>query len=243
MDFLKSDIEPSIIRNIIVEACAIHALRKEIQERIEGFYVTHLSDEILSKGKIRVKGETVSTKKMLDQLRLRFNNTLDEKIIDPIVDILKLRKRAMVCGWTQELRVPQVIQALSTDERKCYRTDVGKDSVIYFIENNYMVIASNVRNRFNVIALHGLIRNLLSDLNPSQYHTLTPQSIYLGGRNVETLCGSGGAISMQRLIMMNQGTVDVRLRSPTLSTLINSADGLNKRNWNLMLNHYGIVKP
>lgn len=189
-------------------------------------------------------GEYISTKKMLNQLRNRYNNSLDDNIVDPIVGILRLRRRAVVAGkGFQYLRVPSVLQALSNDDRRCLVTDVGEHSVVYFIGNDYMVVASKTKDHFNVIALHGFIRNLLSGIDLSSYHTLTPQTLYLIGRNVEVVSGHDGIHSVQRLILMKKGAPDVRLQYPNLNTLINSADGLNRRNWMQLLRNYKIPNP
>lgn len=244
MDLTKTDLELSTVRKVVIEACAIHALRKEIKERIPDTPIDHLTDQILGKGKIKVHGEYVSTTKMLSQLRNRYINSLDDGILEPIVGILRLRRRAIVVGkGPQYLRVPSVIQALSNDERSCLVTDVGDHSVVYFIGNDYMVVANKMKDYFSVIALHGFIRNLLSGFNLSAYHTLTPQTIYLTGKNVETVCGLDGVHSVQRLILMKKGSPDVRLQYPSLNTLLNSADGLNKRNWNQLLKNYKIPNP
>lgn len=56
MHTLKAEIDHANVRNVIIEACAIHALRKEIKERIPEITTEHLTDAALSRGRIRVHG-------------------------------------------------------------------------------------------------------------------------------------------------------------------------------------------
>lgn len=233
--------DAEFIKSQAVKGSALKKLKAEIRNRIPGLNLVKLTDADLMKGFINVNGEKISTQRLLAEYHRSFTTTIVPEVINPLVDILHFYKVSSPVSQfgLEGSRIGKIIRGITKIDCNVRMFKIDIDCVAFFIDQNYMIITDVNCDKFNVISLAGLVRNIITGSDVSHYINLVPQIIFLVGKSVNTEKFDGLRMATQQ-VDFDSVVMDVRLKAPFEESKVMPADGVRSRNWLALLDHYNV---